>query len=121
MSYKAMDAVFDADIEDGLAKYVLLAIAKHADDQGECYPSMERLARLTGLSQRTVLRKIGWLEKAGYVSIRRRTKAGKKTSNLYSVSFSHLDATEGRINISPISNLEPDGAPSDVSDTNFSL
>ena len=98
MSYKAMDAVFDADIEDGLAKYVLLAIAKHADEQGECYPSMERLARLTGLSQRTVLRKIGWLEKAGYVSIQRRTKAGKKTSNLYSVRLAHGVVTESRNN-----------------------
>jgi biotin operon repressor len=105
MSYKAMDAVFDADIEDGLAKYVLLAIAKHADDQGECYPSGERLAKLTGLSRRTVLRKIDWLEKAGYVSIQRRTKDGKKTSNLYSISFSHLDGTEGHINISTISNI----------------
>jgi|DEB0MinimDraft_10_1074344.scaffolds.fasta_scaffold137560_2 DNA-binding transcriptional regulator YhcF (GntR family) len=105
MSYKAMDAVFDADIEDGLAKYVLLAIAKHADEQGECYPSMERLARLTGLSQRTVLRKIGWLEKAGYVSIKRRTVAGKKTSNLYSVRLAYGVATERRIKISDNTSL----------------
>lgn len=100
MSYKAMDAVFDADIDDGLAKYVLLAIAKHADDQGECYPSGERLAKLTGLSRRTVLRKIGWLEKAGYLSIKRRTKEGKKTSNLYGVTLSHGVVTESHINIS---------------------
>lgn len=95
-----MDAVFDADIEDGLAKYVLLAIAKHADEQGECYPSGERLAKLTGLSRRTVLRKIDWLEKAGYLSIQRRTNAGKKTSNLYSVTLSLGVVTHSHINIS---------------------
>ena len=48
MSYKAMDLVFEQHIADPQAKFVLIAIAKHADDNMQAFPSMNRLALLTG-------------------------------------------------------------------------
>jgi len=85
MSYKAMDLVFEQHIADPQAKFVLIAIAKHADDNMQAFPSMNRLALLTGMSRRTVQRKINYLNQNGHLKVFNRSKGGKKTSNLYTV------------------------------------
>jgi DNA-binding transcriptional regulator YhcF (GntR family) len=87
MSYRAMDLVCALDMKDPQAKYVLLMIAKHSDDKLESYPSVERLAVLTGLSSRTVQRKVGKLRDEGYVFISRRNMNQKQTSNLYKLTI----------------------------------
>ena len=85
MSYKAMDWVCEQPIADPTAKFVLLMIAKHADEQWQCYPSAARLAKLTGLDSRTVRRKVAALKKQGYLFISRRNNGGRQTSNLYTI------------------------------------
>ena len=85
MSYKAMDWVCEQPIADPTAKFVLLMIAKHADEQWRCYPSAARLAKLTGLDSRTVRRKVAVLKKQGYLFISRRNNGGRQTSNLYTI------------------------------------
>lgn len=85
MSYKAMDWVCEQPIADPTAKFVLLMIAKHADEQWQCYPSAARLAKLTGLDSRTVRRKVAVLKKQGYLFISRRNNGGRQTSNLYTI------------------------------------
>ena len=83
MSYGAMDWAFEQPIKDAGEKFVLIALAKHADDNMQCYPSIARLAKLTGFSASTVNLKIKALEQNGYLRVQRRSKNGKKTSNLY--------------------------------------
>lgn len=54
------DLVWKADLEP-VIKLVALAIAEHADASGECFPGRARLARMTGLSEKTVSRSMGKL------------------------------------------------------------
>lgn len=100
MSYEAMDWAFEQPIKDAGEKFVLIALAKHADDNMQCYPSIARLAKLTGFSASTVNLKLKALEKNGYLRVQRRTKNGKKTSNLY-----FLVGRQSVINISDNNNI----------------
>ena len=86
MSYRAMDLVYDMEVADPVAKFVLLTIAKHADERMQCFPSMDRLASLTGLSSRTVQRKVTALRKDGFLSVSNRSIGGKRISNYYTIS-----------------------------------
>ena len=43
-------------------KAVLVALAWHADDEGQCYPGQRRLADMTGYNRRSVLRSLAALE-----------------------------------------------------------
>jgi DNA-binding Lrp family transcriptional regulator len=93
-----------AQTGDALAKLVLIALANRANDDGECWPSLERIAQECETSTRTVIRKIEKLEKLGHIKRVRRAKEGMKTSNLYVlpgkqqgfsvVTESHIDVTE---------------------------
>jgi hypothetical protein len=91
MSFKLVERAFDAPVADPQAKLVLLAIARHADKRGSCYPSAARLMVVTGLSKASVYRKISYLERHGFIRVTRRGKDGKKTSNLYHLLLSHTE------------------------------
>jgi len=62
---------------------VLACIALHADDKGRAYPSMARIAAMTGILRGNVPRAIARLEQLGLLS--RQSQAG--TVNLYRVIF----------------------------------
>lgn len=86
MSYRAMDLVCELEMSDPQAKYVLLMIAKHCDDDMKAFPSLERLSVLTGLSSRTVQRKVIKLRDEGYIFVSNRMINKKRTSNLYKLT-----------------------------------
>jgi len=94
MSFKLVESAFDAPVADPQAKLVLLAIARHADKRGSCYPSAARLMVVTGLSKASVYRKISYLEKHGFIRVTRRGKDGKKTSNLYRLLLSQAETKQ---------------------------
>jgi len=57
MSYKRINASMDIDIVDSLAKWVLVSLAHHENsNSGHCFPSLDRLVKVTGLSRSTVIR-----------------------------------------------------------------
>lgn len=57
------------------AKFVLVCLAHHADEEGYCYPSQQRLAAMTGLKERAVRAHLAALEEAEYISrVERRGK-----------------------------------------------
>jgi DNA-binding transcriptional ArsR family regulator len=85
MAFEIVDAVFDLPLADPHAKLVLLALARHADKQGRCYPSAKRLAELTGITDRTIYRKLNTLEGLGLIKRKGRMKDGRKTSNVYTL------------------------------------
>ena len=103
MAFEIVDAVFDLPLADPHAKLVLLALARHADRQGRCYPSAKRLAELTGITDRTIYRKLNTLEGLGLIKRKGRTKDGRKTSNVYTLILTQLPINQ--YNISNISNI----------------
>ena len=71
MSVKLMSAAWDMDLPMG-QKMLLLALCDHANDDGVCYPSQEKLAQKCSMGERTVISHIQWLERHGIVSRERR-------------------------------------------------
>lgn len=66
------------------AKFVLVTLADFADEAGTCFPSQERLARLTGLSVRSVRRAVEELEGLGLlVTEHRYGPNGYRTTDRY--------------------------------------
>jgi hypothetical protein len=64
MSIKVMSVVFELELNH-TDMFILLAMADHADDQGQrCYPSVARLAHKTSYSERQVRRSLRALEKS---------------------------------------------------------
>ena len=106
MSFKLVESAFDAPVSDPQAKLVLLAIARHADKRGSCYPSAARLMAVTGLSKASVYRKISYLEKHGFIRVTRRGKDGKKTSNLYRLLLSQAETKQSHSE-TKVSHTEP--------------
>jgi len=106
MSFKLVESAFDAPVADPQAKLVLLAIARHADKRGSCYPSAARLMVVTGLSKASVYRKISYLEKHGFIRVTRRGKDGKKTSNLYRLLLSQAETKQSHSE-TKVSHSEP--------------
>jgi hypothetical protein len=67
---------------------VLVALAAHADSEGRAYPSLARIASLTGVARKNVPRSIARLEKAGLLRHRqRKSETSAWGHNLYSVVF----------------------------------
>lgn len=76
MSISFMALAWKAAIPSG-RKLVLLSLCDHANGQGECYPSVEAIARKCGMGQRTVQQHISELESAGILE--RRFRRGRST------------------------------------------
>lgn len=87
MSIKVMSAVWENGPADSTQRFVLLALADNAsDDGGNAYPSIAEIAKKCAVSERTVIRAIDSLTKAGYLIKRRR----RDTSNMYQIVLSRL-------------------------------
>lgn len=56
MSARITDVVWRKSKAKGSTLLVLLAVADFADDHGNCWPTVERLANKTGLTRRAVQR-----------------------------------------------------------------
>jgi hypothetical protein len=83
MSIKLMTAVWDREDLSSTQKLVLLSLADWANDEGLCWPSIDRLAIKTSLAGRSVQRIIRDLETMGF--IRRDEVLGK--GNRYWISI----------------------------------
>lgn len=76
MSIALMTAAFRAEIPT-TQKFVLLALCDCANDQGECYPSIQNLQAKTSLRERAVQGAIAWLEANGFLT--REIRHGRST------------------------------------------
>lgn len=84
MSVHALTWAWEQDITPSGAKFVLIALADHADEHGYCYPGQKRLARFTSMSDRTVRGHLAALEEMGVIRRRvRRAATGERTSDGY--------------------------------------
>lgn len=67
MSVKVMSYVWDIPSFKGSDKLVMLCLADHADDSGLCWPSIDTIARKSGVSPTTVKSTLKKLEKGGWL------------------------------------------------------
>lgn len=70
-------------IGNGHAIAVYAALAKHADREGVAWPSLDRLAEMTGWSRPTIVKAIKMLEAAQVIRKTRRNTNGVHISNQY--------------------------------------
>lgn len=69
MSVKYSTLVWENSFSEGTDRLVMLALADFADDDGECYPGVSRVAKKCRLSKRTVQRSFQTLIEAGELNI----------------------------------------------------
>lgn len=68
MSIEALNWAWEQPCPNPTSKLVLMALADHANSDGECWPAMKRIAELTGVSPRQVSTHITDLERLGFIS-----------------------------------------------------
>ena len=99
MSVNLMSSIFEVeffDIKDAegnvtkasTAKLVLLAMADHANDEGEgAYPSIERLCKKTALSEQTIRNTFDALRHNGIIELSGKSKYGTNNHTINTKSF----------------------------------
>ena len=78
-----MTWAFDTPCPTPSAKLVLLKLADHANDEGECWPSQGRIATDCGLTRETVNRQIKLLTDLGLLRLEHRLNGTGQQSNRY--------------------------------------
>lgn len=87
MAYKLVDDVINHDVGDAIAKLILIALARFANQNNQCFPSLAKICEVTHLSNATVCRKLNWLEQNGFVS----RETSKGVSTRYTLRVSQRD------------------------------
>lgn len=87
MSLMLMAQAFGVQVGNASRKLVLLKLADHANDQGECWPSYQYIADQCEISRRSAMDHIEELCNSGF--IQKRTRKGPKgnASNVYVVTL----------------------------------
>jgi DNA-binding MarR family transcriptional regulator len=89
VSVQALSCAFAIRGISSSEKLVLLALANFANDKMECWPSQERIAADTELSERTVWAALNRLEALGLLSRERRNRAdGTRSTDRFTLHFS---------------------------------
>ena len=68
MSVHYSSAVWKWSAPDALTKLVTLKLADNANDEGLCWPSLQRIVRETGLSNASVCDRLNKLEASGVIT-----------------------------------------------------
>ena len=79
-----MSAAWDIDVPQ-TEKMVLLCLCDYANDEGECWPSVESLSRKCSVSDRTVQRAIRKLQDMGILKVR---QSQGRIANVYAIDLS---------------------------------
>jgi len=97
VSVKAMTWAFEQPLS-GNEKVVLLALADFADDDGTCWPSIDRIAEKAYISRSTVIRILKSLADEDYIfSMARTDDNGRQKANRYGLK---MQQDEG-VNLTP--------------------
>lgn len=84
-----------------------LAIAGYANQNGESFPSLKLIARLTGFTIQEVSRYAHWLQAAGFLVIRKVKAAGARYAhNVYKIAKSFIHRTADVTSAHFIGNLQ---------------
>lgn len=91
MSGKVSGRVFRGSHQRGGALTVLLAVADHANEKGECWPSIARLAAFARIEERHAKKLLADLKESGELTIF--PGKGKKTANGQWTNFYRIELT----------------------------
>lgn len=99
MSGEAIGWAFrKVDMDDATAKFVLVAICNYANENDEAWPSHASIARLTGLSKRSIQNGVKKLEDWGLITrVRRDRDNGSETSAMVSIDIEARWVVKGGI------------------------
>jgi hypothetical protein len=91
-----------------VSRFVLVALADHADHDGYAWPAVDRLAHKTGLSRRSVQRALSDAELAG--ELVRTVGTGRGNPSLYQITVGPVDissefSTKG-VTLTPFKNAK---------------
>lgn len=88
MTIRAMNWAWEIDLPPAL-KLVLLKLADRANDDGECWPGQDSIAKACGVGARTLVRHIATLEQMGLIRTEHRYGGdGRRDTNMYVLSLS---------------------------------
>lgn len=88
MSIQAVSWALETECPSSAAKLVLVALANYADEYGECFPSLAKLAQIAGTTRQNVSQHIKKLSEAGLVAKQERERRnGSQASNVYVLSI----------------------------------
>ena len=74
----------ESNLLNGQEKLVFIFLKRFSDSEGKCFPSLNKLAQISGYSKSTIQRTLKSLEEKRVLSIEhRRTKEKGDTSNIY--------------------------------------
>jgi hypothetical protein len=85
MSIKVMSWVWENGPEQQSARFVLLALADFANDAGECWPSIDGIARKVCMSDRGVQKVLRQLEADGWIATE--IGGGRRGANVYRIAL----------------------------------
>lgn len=85
MSIRVQSLVWEHSQHEGNDLLLLLAIADHADDAGQAFPSIGRLAKKARMAVRTVQYALDRLKRSGELTVH--IKAGPRQANLFQVNL----------------------------------
>lgn len=95
VSIAVMNLVWQSTLEGSSKRFVLLALADRADDEGYCWPGMQNLVEKTGLTKRTVHRACRELETSRLLLRETRwTERGASDTNAYWINVEALRAMQ---------------------------
>ena len=100
MSVKIMSWAWSQKLEP-TKKLILMALADYADDDGVCWPSMNRLADKCNVSRRTILRNINVLKDDGILSSSHRHREDGSMSSSRYVIHAETQCDTLRQNVTP--------------------
>jgi hypothetical protein len=107
MSIKLMTAVWDREDLSSTQKLVLLSLADWANDEGLCWPSIERVAKKSSLKKRAVQLAIRSLEEMKF--IRREEVIGR--GNRYWIQIPMHEMHPCIKDMTPVHEMHETGAP----------
>lgn len=98
MAHEYTSWAYAQQIEQPLAKFVLVCLADAADSSGRSFPGQRRLSDMTGMGVRTLRRHLERLEELGYLRREeRRRKDGTRTSDEYQLPHKDTTGQIGRL------------------------
>jgi hypothetical protein len=107
MSYRLTSAVLRGYTGPRDALPVLLALADFANDRGECWPSVAKIAARARLSVRQTRRHLTTLERAGWITSTGNRIGGRALSTRWAINPGMLDFENPDMDV-PVSGNNPD-------------
>ena len=90
MSIKVMSNIWENGPTNQSERFILLALADYANDEGECWPSINGVAKKTCMTDRGVRKILRRLEEQGWLETQH--GSGRKNCNIYTIKTPHMGA-----------------------------